>query len=61
MSRFDAEYSPAEHHDLDRIEPAPIGSPPTWTPYCACGWSSPDRSTRSAAYRAWDRHREDQL
>ena len=60
MSRLDAEYDPAEHHDLDRIEThpiVPIPSDPRFTPICACGWSCSSCDTRDDAYKAWDQHR----
>lgn len=60
MSRLDDEYSPAEHHDLDRIDrslPDPA-SAVTFTAVCACGWTSNIHGTdRDSAWRAWDRHR----
>jgi hypothetical protein len=58
VSRLDDEYSPADHHDLDRIDQAPIGSPTAWTAVCACGESLGDQKTRSSAFKAWDGHRQ---
>lgn len=67
MSRLDAEYDAAEHHDLDRIDrslPNPTTAEVTFTPVCACGWKPPSsvdqgsHKTRDRAYKAWDQHRQ---
>lgn len=61
-TRLGAEYDPAEHHDLDRIDTHPLvptpGDPLRHVAICACGWASPSKATRTAAHQAWDEHRQ---
>lgn len=62
MSRLDAEYNPAEHHDLAQVyENIPeIHFPVTYGWLCECGeyGKHEDWKTRRGARRAHERHRE---
>lgn len=65
MSRLDAEYDPAEHHDLDRIEPYPItGKTTGYVAVCACGAVCRTRrrvDDQANARAAHDEHRDYEL
>ena len=68
MSRLDAEYDPAEHHDLDRLEEhrtalAEYSGPGllSWQPVCACGRMGWSHTTRGAAQADHRDHRDEEF
>jgi len=66
MSRLDAEYDPAEHHDLDRLAAEVVrgDAKPGLYWICGCGTTAPrgeSWKTAKGAREAHEKHREQVL